>query len=70
MSHDGTDKGSVASPSDDATTRAVCATCGGEAIKGGPIVPDEAMVRSRWAFCSFGDRWSWCRQDGGRFKRS
>jgi len=45
---------------DDAATRAVCQDCGQDAIKGGPIVPDEMMVRARWAFCAFGPGWVWC----------
>jgi hypothetical protein len=44
----------------DAATIARCQTCGGQAIKGGPIVPDEEMVRRRWSVCCFGDGWSWC----------
>lgn len=52
----------------DAVTRAVCADCGGEAIKGGPIVPDEAMCRARWDVCAFGAGWRWC-WARGRFLR-
>lgn len=58
------------SPSpDDTATRAVCADCGGDAIKGGPIVPEEAMCQRRWTWCAFGDGWAWCHKDGGRFRR-
>jgi hypothetical protein len=44
----------------DAATIARCRTCGKQAIKGGPICPDEEMVRGRWRVCCFGDGWSWC----------
>jgi len=44
----------------DETTKPRCSYCGGEAIGGGPIVPDEAMVRERWELCAFGEGWRWC----------
>jgi hypothetical protein len=53
--------------SDDVPTAAVCRECGKSAHKGGPIRPDEQMVRDQWgAWCAFwgGDEtapaWSWC----------
>lgn len=46
--------------SDEADTVPMCISCGGETIRGGPIVPDEAMVRNRWTWCAFGSGWSWC----------
>jgi hypothetical protein len=53
---------------DDAETVARCQDCGERAIKGGPLIPDEEMVRRRWDVCAFGDGWSWCCK-AKRFKR-
>lgn len=53
----------------DAETVARCQNCGSKAVKGGPIVPDEEMVRRRWDVCAFGDGWSWCCRPPGRFCR-
>jgi hypothetical protein len=46
------------------------AGCGKEAIKGGPIVPDEQMCRDQWPWCAFGEGWRWCctKQALKRFK--
>lgn len=56
----------IASDTDETVVR--CAECGEIAIKGGPLVPDEKMVRRRWDVCAFGDGWSWC-QRSRNFKR-
>jgi len=53
----------------DAYTIVRCADCSAQAIKGGPIVPDEAMCRERWRVCCFGPGWSWC-DTHKRFKTS
>lgn len=60
--------GIVIDPGSDAETVPRCCDCGERAIKGGPLVPDEEMVRRRWDVCAFGDGWSWCCK-AKRFKR-
>lgn len=55
--------GVVAIPGDDDETIVRCGECGEVAIKGGPLVPDEEMVRRRWDVCAFGENWSWCHRE-------
>ena len=62
MSHDGTDKGTVASPSPDDDTVPRC-ECGAVVIQGGPIVPSFEFISTVGA-CSRGPNWTWCETAG------